>query len=243
MTEMKLYYETSANTVKGVLKRFVEEIAEYRELFAKIDLDTRYTPEGKQEFIDSLKKDLNTLCDNYTKTLKTLISGFCDYMKVEFPEDDIDHDAALANALKIIEMMGYNLTPEILREAIDPLKGSAKKIGLIANMIHAKNNGFGDHYDPEILAVLDELVAGFGKFDLPDYLNDYENIHALLDANSLFNYRIFKSGPWVHEIQDDLSYDVLGLSESMIRLGQMYSQFSVDYPQYFTKSMKIKEEK
>lgn len=164
-------------------------------------------------------------------------------MKVEFPEDDIDHDAALANALKIIEMMGYNLTPEILREAIDPLKGSAKKIGLIANMIHAKNNGFGDHYDPEILAVLDELVAGFGKFDLPDYLNDYENIHALLDANSLFNYRIFKSGPWVHEIQDDLSYDVLGLSESMIRLGQMYSQFSVDYPQYFTKSMKIKEEK
>lgn len=240
---MKLYYETSANTVKRVLKRFVEEIAEYRELFAKIDLDTRYTPEGKQEFIDGLKKDLNTLCDNYTKTLKTLIGGFCDYMKVELPEDDVDHDAALANALKIIEMMGYNLTPEIMREAIAPLKASAKKIGLIANMIHAKNNGLGDHYDPEILAVLDELVAEFGKFDLPDYLNDYENIYALLDSNSLFNYRIFKSGPWVHEIQDDLSYDVLGLSESMIRLGQMYSQFSVDYPQYFTKSMKVAEEK
>ena len=48
-------------------------------------------------------------------------------MKVEIPEESVDNDTALANALKIIEIMGYSLTPEILREAIDPLKGSAKK--------------------------------------------------------------------------------------------------------------------
>ncbi len=106
-------------------------------------------------------------------------------------------------------------------------------------MIHTKNNGLGDHYDPEVLKVLDEAIAGFGKFDLPDYFNAYENIRSLLDSNSLFNYYIFKSGDWVHEIQENLSYDVLGLPESMIRLGQMYSQFAVTYPQYFTKNMKI----
>ena len=240
MKEMELYYKTAANGVSALLKKFIdEEIRDYRNLIAKIDLDRRYTPEGKQEFIDGLKDDLNAMCANYTSGLKTLIKGFCDYMKVEIPEESVDNDTALANALKIIEIMGYSLTPEILREAIDPLKGSAKKISLIANMIHTKNNGLGDHYDPEVLKVLDEAIAGFGKFDLPDYFNAYENIRSLLDSNSLFNYYIFKSGDWVHEIQENLSYDVLGLPESMIRLGQMYSQFAVTYPQYFTKSMKI----
>lgn len=238
---MKLYYKTSADTVNGLLKKFIAEVKDYRELFAKIDLDRRYTPEGKQEFVDGLKKDLNTLCANYTTALKTLIGGFCDYMKVELPEDDMDSDTALSNALKIIEMMGYNLTPEILMEAIDPLKGSAKKVGLISNMIHAKNNGFGDHYEPEVLRALDNVIEGFGTYDLPDYFNEYENIRSMLGANSLFNYHIYKSGDRVHEIQDDLSYDVLGLSESMIRLGKMYSQFATTYPQYFTKKMAVAE--
>lgn len=66
-----------------------------------------------------------------------------------------------------------------------------------------------------------------------------KNNRSLLDSNSLFNYYIFKSGDWVHEIQENLSYDVLGLPESMIRLGQMYSQFAVTYPQYFTKSIVV----
>ena len=124
MKEMELYYKTAANGVSALLKKFIdEEIRDYRNLIAKIDLDRRYTPEGKQEFIDGLKDDLNAMCANYTSGLKTLIKGFCDYMKVEIPEECVDNDTALANALKIIEIMGYSLTPEILREAIDPLKG------------------------------------------------------------------------------------------------------------------------
>ena len=39
-------------------------------MIAKIDLDRRYTPEGKQEFIDGLKDDLNAMCANYTSGLK-----------------------------------------------------------------------------------------------------------------------------------------------------------------------------
>ena len=54
MKEMELYYKTAANGVSALLKKFIdEEIRDYRNLIAKIDLDRRYTPEGSPGYVPS----------------------------------------------------------------------------------------------------------------------------------------------------------------------------------------------
>ena len=242
---MPYIYNTAADAAKSIYKKYLADLDSFNETMAKVNLNTNYTESGKQEFIDAILKDVNKACENYTKTPKTVIRAFCDQVSIELPEDAMNYDAAVANALKVIDMMGFSLTPEILLEAVAPLKSSHKKIMMITEIIFQKNMNSPVHYTPELLKAVDSLSDGSGDFDIPEFMKQFERIHALLDETLLFRYTFTRSqydwanpNTFVTIVSDKPVYSVVGLSDAMNKCGDTYRKLQAHYPQYFTKDLK-----
>ena len=242
---MPYTYNTAADAAKSLYKKYLADLESFNETMAKVNLNTNYTESGKKEFIDAILKDVNKACENYTKSLKTVIRAFCDQVSIDLPKDAMNYDAAVANALKVIDMMGFNLTPEILLEAVAPLKSSVKKIKMITEIIFQKNMNSPVHYAPELLKAVDSLSDGSGDFDIPEFIDQYDRIHALLDEDLLFRYEFTRSqydwanpNTFVTIVSDKPVYAVVGLPDSMNICGDTYRKLQVHYPQYFTKDLK-----
>ena len=82
-------------------------------------IDERFSEKGKEDAILKMKDELNKMNNENRENLKTLIDEFCKEMKLNLHDDDEkDHAAEVANALKVIEMVGVS---EITADAVSSL--------------------------------------------------------------------------------------------------------------------------
>ena len=233
---MERTYERYAATAETIIKNFEDAVEETQKTGCEIMLDWRFTPEGKSENLKGIKADLQEKADNLTKLFRENARKFCNEYKVTLPNDGKSHTEDVANALKVIDMVGFKLTPDILKSIMEPLKHSYTNMKLINDVITAKGNNAiveGIGYDEAIYKTLFEYMGV--NTSAIEYLNklkeveDIENIPGFSFSVSMYG------GATPVIITPDVPYFYLTLPDTMKELGKMYATLGNEFSELFTK--------
>ena len=233
---MEKTYERYAATAETIIKNFEDAVEETQKTGCEIMLDWRFTPEGKSENLKGIKADLQEKADNLTKLFRENARKFCNEYKVALPNDGKAHTEDVANALKVIDMVGFKLTPDILKSIMEPLKHSYTNMKLINDVITAKGNNAiveGIGYDEAIYKTLFEYMGV--NTSAIEYLNklkeveDIENIPGFKFSVSMYG------GATPVIITPDVPYFYLTLPDTMKELGKMYATLENEFSELFTK--------
>ncbi|BCJ92837.1 hypothetical protein acsn021_04060 [Anaerocolumna cellulosilytica] len=235
--EEKLY-ETCAKQVVVLLRDYRVELDNIKESTQKVKADPRYTELGKKQLLTGLVKELKDLNESTTEALKKIILTFCDKYKVTFSDDKGQHQTEIANALKIIDMCGMNLSVELLQSTIEPLKSSYKSLKMIRGVLEAKDSNpmLPEHYDMEIFNMLDGYMGS--SVSIEDYTNFFDRIKEILNYPVIFDSgigAIIYGGSEMVQINDTTPYNVLCLGDNMMNVGKMYEVLSQEYLLVFEK--------
>ncbi len=115
-----------------------EEATKIENRANEIAVNKRFSDYGKQEAISNLKSSLAELNTSFSDSVRGLVKEFCKEFSISFKEDNADHAADIANALKVIEMCGTGLTADLFRQMLEPLKGSYKALKVINDVLVVK---------------------------------------------------------------------------------------------------------
>ncbi len=232
MEKVKLYEEL-AKEVVVTINEHRDATKKVADAVQKVSTDRRYTDEGKNQLIDGLRDELKENNQTYTKKLKDIINLFLNKYQVT-PVDDAADSLELANALKIIEMCGYSLTAELLRDAVEPLKNSYKSMNMIRSIIYAKSQGV-NQYSIEVLNLLDEYLGV--NNDIIGYSELIDEIRSLLDVPELVSAGLRGTmsvqSTVLNDTCDTTPYCTLCLSDNMMKAGKMYEPLRLEYPRMF----------
>lgn len=234
---MKIIHLETATEAKRLTVEFEQKLKEYGEAISKLALDRRFTPEGKQEFISTMMGEVAKTCEQYNTLIKKLVEEYCEYMAIEMPDKPVD-DTAVANALKIIDMTGYNLTGEILRTAIEPIKDSFKTVRMIENIISVKESV--KAFPMDVHSVLRDCTYQFS--DVHDYLDMYDKIKGFLDIERPLSYQEQGDINGSFSLAAHVPYSTLVMPNWIYDLGVMYSRLESKYPLVFTKHIPTEDE-
>ena len=233
---MERTYESYVARTEAIIKNFEDEVKEAQETGCEMMVDWRYSAEGRIDNIKNLKVGLQEKADNLTKSFKENARKFCNEYKVALPNDGKAHTEDVANALKVIDMVGFKLTPDILKSIMEPLKHSYTNMKLINDVITAKGNNAiveGIGYDEAIYKTLFEYMGV--NTSAIEYLNklkeveDIENIPGFSFSVSMYG------GATPVIITPDVPYFYLTLPDTMKELGKMYATLENEFSELFTK--------
>lgn len=235
---MERTYESYAARAEAIIKNFQDKVKEAQETGCEMMLDWRFTPEGKNENLKGVKADLQEKVDNLTKLFRENARKFCNEYKVTLPNDGKSHTEDVANALKVIDMVDFKLTPDILKSIMEPLKHSYTNMKMIHDVIYAKGNvpeaelaGIG--YDGAIYETLIEYMgintSAVEYLDRLKEVEDIENIPGFKFSVSMYG------GATPVIITPDVPYFYLTLPDTMKELGKMYATLENEFSELFTK--------
>lgn len=235
---MERTYERYAATAETIIKNFEDAVEETQKTGCEIMLDWRFTPEGKSENLKGIKADLQEKADNLTKLFRENARKFCNEYKVTLPNDGKSHTEDVANALKVIDMVGFKLTPDILKSIMEPLKHSYTNMKMIHDVIYVKGNvpeaglaGIG--YDEAIYETLIEYMgintSAVEYLDRLKEVEDIENIPGFKFSVSMYG------GATPVIITPDVPYFYLTLPDTMKELGKMYATLENEFSELFTR--------
>ena len=235
---MERTYESYAARAEAIIKNFQDKVKEAQETGCEMMLDWRFTPEGKNENLKGVKADLQEKADNLTKHFKENARKFCNEYKVTLPNDGKSHTEDVANALKVIDMVGFKLTPDILKSIMEPLKHSYTNMKMIHDVIYAKGNvpeaglaGIG--YDKAIYETLIEYMGvNTSAVEYLDRLKEVEDIENI--PGFKFSVEPFTNAtPFI--IVPNIPYEYYAVPETMKELGKMYAVLENEFSELFTK--------
>lgn len=235
---MERTYESYAARAEAIIKNFQDKVKEAQETGCEMMLDWRFTPEGKNENLKGVKADLQKKADNLTKLFRENARKFCNEYKVTLPNDGKSHTEDVANALKVIDMVGFKLTPDILKSIMEPLKHSYTNMKMIHDVIYAKGNvpeaglaGIG--YDKAIYETLIEYMGiNTSAVEYLDRLKEVEDIENI--PGFKFSVEPFTNAtPFI--IVPNIPYEYYAVPETMKELGKMYAVLENEFSELFTK--------
>lgn len=222
-------YEEFAAQVTGCHTLYQGEVKKYNDTLNKINADWRWSPKGKEEKKEAILAELQTTADNMTKLVKEACKRFMAEYGISLPEDNKDHSIDIQNALKIIDLLGFDLDVKNLNNILNPLKGSFRNMKTIVDVIRAKDHngqpevpGVKLHYTPDVLRTLDE-VSGLNT-SVYDYLDFISNIQEIIDNPAGYRFEADSVGNApVTFIQDVIPYSFLACPDWMKEAGEMYA--------------------
>lgn len=222
-------YEEFAVQVTGCNTLFQGEVKRQADTLNKINADWRYSPKGKEEQKKKVFDELQASADHLTKVFKEACSRFMAEYGITLPEDNKDHSLDIQNALKIIDLLGFDLDEKNVTNILNPLKGSFKNLKTILDVIRAKDQnesfvaaGVKNHYSPEVMRVIDE-VSGLNT-DVYEYIEFIGNIQDIIDnpAGYRFEAETVSNAP-VTVIRDYIPYSFLACGDWMKEAGERYA--------------------
>lgn len=227
-------YETYAKQVQLIVHQHRQEAEKIGQAVQKVNADPRYSQQGKDELIAGLRAELKELNKTKTDELKAIVTKFCNQYQVIHTDEEAD-EQKIANALKIIEMCGYNLTPELLRSAVEPLKNSYSALKMLRSLLDAKNGNGGQAFTPQVLILMDDYIGV--NMDIMSYEDAFESVKETLDMPELLNAGIVGTpelnGQVVNRLVDMTCYSVLILGDNMMKVGKLYDTVYLEYPRLF----------
>ena len=235
---MERTYESYAARAEAIIKNFQDKVKEAQETGCEMMLDWRFNTKEKNENLKGVKADLQEKADNLTKHFKENARKFCNEYKVTLPNDGKSHTEDVANALKVIDMVGFKLTPDILKSIMEPLKHSYTNMKMIHDVIYAKGNvpeaglaGIG--YDEAIYETLIEYMGiNTSAIEYLDRLKEVEDIENI--PGFKFSVEPFTNAtPFI--IVPNIPYEYYAVPETMKELGKMYAVLENEFSELFTK--------
>ena len=219
---MEKNYEAYAAQVQGCNKIFEDEVKRIADECSKVMSDWRYSEQGKEDKKREHFTTLNAIAENMSKIFKEAVRHFCDDFRVILPEDGKDHSKDIENALKVIEILGFNMDLNNLTNIINPLRGSFRSMKIIADLMEAKNRGI-VNYDAEVMSAL------YGYMGINIRANEYLNLFGIIEGiigNDGDKYRFEAtsySNATVVTLQAQIPYDFLACADWMKRVGEEYA--------------------
>lgn len=159
------FYETCAKQVVTIIHQHREGTKEIADAIQKLNTDRRYSEYGREELLKKLREELNTINQEKTNELKEVVQQFVNTYQINITDDEKADPQEVANVLKVIEMCGTGLTAEVLRTALEPIKGSRSTLKMIETMFRSKNDralALEASYNPECIDLLDDYIGRTG---------------------------------------------------------------------------------
>lgn len=232
------YYETCAKKVVTILHQHKEEAKEIADAIQKLKTDRRYSDYGKEQLMKKLSEELNSINKEKSDELKEVVRQFVDKYRTDIKDDGEADSQDVANVLKIIEMCGNGLTADVLRTAIEPIKGSYSTLKMIQTILLNKNQraiAMEAVYNPECIELLEDYIGSSGS--ITEYEAAFAEVKCALDMPLLvcagINGEPDYNGSVVNRLLDNTPYITLCLGDSMIKIGKMYDRLSLEYPGFF----------
>lgn len=191
---------------------------------------------GRQEAISKLKAELDKINRDFSDSVRGLVKKFCKEFSVSFKEDNADHAADIANALKVIEMCGTGLTGDLFRQMLEPLKGSYKALKVINDVLIVKwsNPATAALYAPEISTIISDYMGS--NAEINEYVDRLKEIETVSDYPQLSEFEIVNTafnGVFHFEVRNKTRYSVGVLPDEMVAVGKMYEELAMKYPLMF----------
>lgn len=235
-------YETLAKEAQLIIhdSDYVKSLKEIVKNMMDVKQNQRYSDFGKEELLKNMRKEFADKNKGQNEKLREVIRKFCDTYGVTIPDDGENHSADISNVLKIIDMCGVNLSAEILKTAIEPIKDSPKLLKMVGDVIDTKSKNTplnAGSYDTDIFNVLDEYQCRGS--DMISYSNEFSNVESLLNDETLIDYRITDeyqygvSNGYLLKLTDFTPYSVICLGDNMMKIGKMYDEISLVNPRFF----------
>lgn len=118
----------------GIVKEYQRQMGQLNYAIEIIKGDNRYTEQGKQYKINEItesKQNLDKLANEY---LTSHISEFITAHRPAEPTQDNDYELKVSNALKMIELLGNNLTDETTSQLLD-FNMDGKQLGIFRTIL------------------------------------------------------------------------------------------------------------
>ena len=158
--------------------------------------------------------------------------------QINITDDGKADPQEVANALKVIEMCGTGLTVEVLRTALEPIKGSYTTLKMIQTILTSKNQralAVEATYSPECIILIDEYIGQTGA--IIGYEDTFAEVKSALNVPLLVSAGLHGepdyNGSVINRLLDTTPYITLCLSDSMMKVGKLYEQVSLEYPGFF----------
>lgn len=200
---------------------------------------------AKQQAITNLKTELAEQNASFSDPIRGLVKKFCKEFSVSFKEDNADHVADIANALKVIEMCGTGLTGDLFRQVLEPLKGSYKALKVINDVLVVKwsNPATAALYAPEISTIISNYMGS--NAEINEYVDRLKEIESVSNYPMLSEFEIVNTaynGALHFEVRNKTRYSVGVLPDEMVAVGKMYEELAMKYPLMFANYIPTQED-
>lgn len=129
-------------TLHEIVKEYQRQMGQLNYAIEIIKTNSRYSDEGKQYKINEIlqtKQNLDKLANEY---LENQISQFITAHSPVEPTKDADYELKVSNALKMIELLGNNLTDETASKLLD-FNMDSKQLDVFRTILENRcSNGF-----------------------------------------------------------------------------------------------------
>lgn len=232
-------YEKYLERAKGCSSMFRDEISKANELVNKLVADVYLSEIGKTEKKKSVCNEVDGVADNLTGIFKKNLSAFLDEFSLNLPEDGKDHSQDVANALRIIDMLGFEIDANNLRNAISPLLGSYTALRTVIDVLDTKHtNSIVGGYKVDVMEMVHQYKGVTA--DVGDYLDTIDRLKDIVNNPMVkYTYQMTSTsyGSATH-ITDATPYEMLACADWMNNLVKLYASLEESNAQLFTGHIK-----
>ena len=212
-----------------------KKAGEILEVVNGVMIDERFSEKGKADAIAKMKAELNKLNNENRDHLKNLITEFCKEMKLKFQDDGKDHAAEVANALKVIDMIGIpEITPDIVSSLVKPFQNAYDSLKIIYDLFKVKSEKSSLGCDPKSL---DMLAAHMGiKDEFKEYIDRVEDLESKLNYAEFSFYRLTSmnyGGGERFSLLIENGYEIEAIPDEMLQIAIDHIEFTEEYPLTF----------
>lgn len=232
------FYETCAKQVVMLIQQHKEDAKKVADAVQKLNTDRRYSDYGKEQLMKGLLDELNVVNEKKNNELRDVVKQFVQQYQIIREDDGKADPQSVANALKVIDMCGTSLTADVLRTAVEPIRGSYTTLKMIHSVLLSKNENSPSTeacYKDECLHLLENYIG-----ENATIISYEETLSAVKDALEMpFIVRIGLhsepdyNGTVVNRLLDNTPYTTFCIADNMMRVGKMYDQVSMEYPGLF----------
>jgi len=232
---MNKKYESYAEQVKGLNHIWIDTVKEKAD--ALTQNMTRWnilSEEGKQKLKSKEFEKLNTTGENLDKLVREAVKRFCAEYRIKLPEDGKEHGKDIENALRVIDMLGYNMNLDNLKNILSPLRGSYRSLKTVTDVMRVKQEAaLADHDSSEVINTLDEFMGI--NTQIREYLSLFTNVEQILDSKATYAFECTSySNASVVTLMEQIPYSYLSCPDWMIEAGEMYAELEEQISALFT---------
>lgn len=233
---MEKNYEKYVTQVKGLNTLFSESVKRVAdELNAKLT-DWRLSEKGREEQKQKKTDELNAICENMNNVFREAVKRFLTDYAIGLPDDGEDHSKDIENALRVIEMLGFDLDVKNFDNIITPLRGNYRAMKTVLDVMRVKNESglTMQHYNNAVMNKLDEYTGVNAR--VTDFLEIMDRIADIVDSPIGYRFENNRiSNVTVIQIVDIIPYSFLSCPDWMTEAGEMYAQLEDEFIILFRK--------